>query len=310
MCRSGKVVNTCKQLYFVVHAAPTSANSYSEDRHDAQPRLCRGARQLRRSALRSALPWPRAGAGLAAAPGHDRGAVQRRRHHRHVRPHPRAGPGSRNTATPFVVDNRAGAGGNIGAAAVARAPKDGYTLLVGTVSTHAINPFIYKNLAHDTEKDFQPISLIARLPNMLVVNPKIPAKTVAELVEHLKKNDGQAELRLVRRRHLDASRVRAVPAQDRHQDDARALSQLRRRDECADRRPHRSRLRQHHAGLAARQGRHIARARGHQHAARARRRRRCRRSPPPCPASRRPPGTACSRPPARRARSSISSPPR
>jgi tripartite-type tricarboxylate transporter receptor subunit TctC len=91
--------------------------------------------------------------------------------------------------TPFVVDNRAGAGGNIGAAMVARAPKDGHTLLVGTVSTHAINPFIYKNLAHDTEKDFQPVSLIARLPNMLVVNPKIPSKTVAELIEHLKKNE-------------------------------------------------------------------------------------------------------------------------
>jgi tripartite-type tricarboxylate transporter receptor subunit TctC len=89
---------------------------------------------------------------------------------------------------PFIVENRPGAGGNIGAAAVARAPKDGYTLLVGTVSTHAINPFIYKNLTHDTEKDFQPVSLIARLPNMLVVNPKVPAKTVAELVDYLKKN--------------------------------------------------------------------------------------------------------------------------
>src|SRR5882672_5977778 len=93
--------------------------------------------------------------------------------------------------TPFVVDNRPGAGGNVGAAAVARAAKDGYTVLVGTVSTHAINPFIYKNLAHDTVKDFQPVSLIARLPNMLVVNPKIPAKTVAELIEHLKQNPGK-----------------------------------------------------------------------------------------------------------------------
>jgi tripartite-type tricarboxylate transporter receptor subunit TctC len=93
--------------------------------------------------------------------------------------------------TPFIVENRAGAGGNVGAASVARAGKDGYTLLVGTVSTHAINPFIYKNLQHDTEKDFQPVSLIARLPNMLVVNQKVPAKTVAELVEHLKKNEGK-----------------------------------------------------------------------------------------------------------------------
>jgi tripartite-type tricarboxylate transporter receptor subunit TctC len=89
---------------------------------------------------------------------------------------------------PFVVENKAGAGGNIGTAAVAKAPKDGYTILVGTVSTHAINPFLYKNLQHDTEKDFQPVSLIARLPNMLVVNPKIPAKTTAEVIDYLKKN--------------------------------------------------------------------------------------------------------------------------
>jgi len=93
--------------------------------------------------------------------------------------------------TPFIIENRAGAGGNIGALAVSRAAKDGYTLLVGTVSTHAINPFIYKNLQHDTQKDFQPVSLIARLPNMLVVNPKIPANTVAELIAHLKKNEGK-----------------------------------------------------------------------------------------------------------------------
>jgi tripartite-type tricarboxylate transporter receptor subunit TctC len=90
--------------------------------------------------------------------------------------------------TPFIVENRVGAGGNIGASVVAKAPKDGYTLLVGTVSTHAINPFIYKALGHDIEKDFQPVSLIARLPNMLVVNPKVPANTVAELVDYLKKN--------------------------------------------------------------------------------------------------------------------------
>lgn len=91
----------------------------------------------------------------------------------------------------FIVENKAGAGGNIGAAQVARAAKDGHTLLVGTVSTHAINPFLYRNLQHDTEKDFAPVTLIARLPNMLVVHPRIPAKTVAELVDHLKKNEGK-----------------------------------------------------------------------------------------------------------------------
>jgi tripartite-type tricarboxylate transporter receptor subunit TctC len=95
------------------------------------------------------------------------------------------------TGAAFVVENKAGAGGNIGTAQVAKAAPDGATLLVGTVSTHAINPFLYKNIAHDTEKDFQPVSLFARLPNLLVVNPKIPVKNVAELVEYLKQNPGK-----------------------------------------------------------------------------------------------------------------------
>ena len=89
---------------------------------------------------------------------------------------------------PFIVENRAGAGGNIGAAAVAKAAPDGYTFLVGTVSTHAINPFLYAKLPYDTVKDFQPVSLIARLPNILVVHPDMPVKTVPELVAYLKAN--------------------------------------------------------------------------------------------------------------------------
>ena len=93
--------------------------------------------------------------------------------------------------TPFVVENRAGAGGNVGTLGVARAAGDGYTLLVGTVSTHAINPFLYRNLQHDAEKDFQPVSLVARLPNMLVVNPKIPATTTAEFIGYARANPGK-----------------------------------------------------------------------------------------------------------------------
>ena len=89
---------------------------------------------------------------------------------------------------PFIVENRAGAGGNLGAAAVAKAPPDGYTFLVGTVSTHAINPFIYSRLPYDTVKDFQPVSLIARLPNILVVHPSLPVNNVQELIAHLKAN--------------------------------------------------------------------------------------------------------------------------
>ncbi len=92
---------------------------------------------------------------------------------------------------PFIIENRPGAGGNVGTAAVAKAAPDGHTLLVGTVSTHAINPFLYRNLSYDTEKDFQPVSGIATLPNLLVVNPKVPAKTVAELVQHAKQNEGK-----------------------------------------------------------------------------------------------------------------------
>jgi tripartite-type tricarboxylate transporter receptor subunit TctC len=89
---------------------------------------------------------------------------------------------------PFIVENRAGAGGNLGAAAVAKAAPDGYTFLVGTVSTHAINPFIYTKLPYDTVKDFQPVSLIARLPNILVVHPSLPANNVQELIAYLKAN--------------------------------------------------------------------------------------------------------------------------
>jgi tripartite-type tricarboxylate transporter receptor subunit TctC len=89
---------------------------------------------------------------------------------------------------PFIVENRAGAGGNIGAGMVAKAAPDGYMFLVGTVSTHAINPFLYSKLPYDTVKDFQPVSLIARLPNILVVYPDMPVKTVPELITYLKAN--------------------------------------------------------------------------------------------------------------------------
>ena len=88
----------------------------------------------------------------------------------------------------FIVENRGGAGGNIGAAAVAKAQNDGYTLLLGTVSTHAINPSLYSNLSFDAAKDFQPVSLIARLPNMLVVKNDMPVKNVADFVAYVKAN--------------------------------------------------------------------------------------------------------------------------
>ena len=87
---------------------------------------------------------------------------------------------------PFVVDNKSGAGGSIGTGVVAKAPADGYTLLVGTVSSIAINAFLYTKLNFDVARDLQPISLLVRFPNLLFVSPKLPVRTVPELIAYLK----------------------------------------------------------------------------------------------------------------------------
>src|SRR5262245_41300188 len=88
--------------------------------------------------------------------------------------------------TPFVVDNRSGAGGSIGTGFVAKAPADGYTLLVGTVSSIAINAFLYTKLNFDPARDLQPVSLLVRFPNLLFVNPKLPVKSWPDLLAYLK----------------------------------------------------------------------------------------------------------------------------
>lgn len=85
-----------------------------------------------------------------------------------------------------IVQNIAGAGGNLGADNVARADADGYTILMGTVATHALNPLILKSTPYDAEKDFAPVSLLVVVPNVLVVNPELPAKNVEELLALLK----------------------------------------------------------------------------------------------------------------------------
>jgi tripartite-type tricarboxylate transporter receptor subunit TctC len=84
---------------------------------------------------------------------------------------------------PVVVDNRPGAGGNIGADLVAKSTPDGYTLLMGAVATHAINPTLYGHVPYDPVKDFLPVALVAQVPNVLVVNPSVPAGTVKDLIE-------------------------------------------------------------------------------------------------------------------------------
>ncbi|MDE1568504.1 Bug family tripartite tricarboxylate transporter substrate binding protein [Aquabacter sp. P-9] len=86
-----------------------------------------------------------------------------------------------------IVDNKPGAGGNTGAAGVARADPDGYTILMGTVGTQAINPFLYTKMPYDAEKDFLPVAFAAGVPNVLEVNPKnVKATTVKELIAEAK----------------------------------------------------------------------------------------------------------------------------
>ena len=91
---------------------------------------------------------------------------------------------------PFVVENKGGAGGSIGATEAARAPPDGYTLLMGHIGTLAVNPSLYPDLAYDPMRSFAPVTLIARVPNVLVVNPGVPANDVRQLIALAKSKPG------------------------------------------------------------------------------------------------------------------------
>lgn len=92
---------------------------------------------------------------------------------------------------PFVIENRGGAGGSIGTGYVAKAAADGHTLLLGTVSSIAVNAALYSKLPFDVDRDLQPISQLVSFPNLLVVDPRLPVNTIPELIAYLKANEGK-----------------------------------------------------------------------------------------------------------------------
>ena len=98
---------------------------------------------------------------------------------------------SRPLGQTIIIENKPGAGGNIGAQQASRAKADGYTLFMGTVGTHAINQALYKKLPYDPAKDFAPLSRVANVPNLLVAHPSRPYKTVQEMIAYAKKHPGE-----------------------------------------------------------------------------------------------------------------------
>ena len=139
---------------------------------------------------------------------------------------------------PFIVENRPGASSIVGAMSVIRGPHDGYTLMVGNTSGLATNVSLHKSLPYDPVKDFAPIALIARIPEVLVVNAALPVHSLRGSRQAREGDARRPDLRLGRRRHRAASQRRAARQRARRRADARALQGHVAGDQRRRRRPH------------------------------------------------------------------------
>ena len=153
---------------------------------------------------------------------------------------------SESTGQQWIIDNRGGATGTIGHAFAAKAPPDGYTLLLGTNSTFAIAPHLYKNLQYDNEKSFAPVSLVAISPQILSVHPSLPVKK-REGADRARQGEARRNPVLHRRRRRDEPHGdRASHEHGGHQDDPRAVQGRRPVGPGADRRRNRALVRRRH----------------------------------------------------------------
>jgi tripartite-type tricarboxylate transporter receptor subunit TctC len=132
-------------------------------------------------------------------------------------------PLSERLRQPFIIENRPGAGGNIGTEAVVRAPADGYTLLLVGVGS-AINATLYDKLSFVFLRDITPVAAISRVPNIMEVNPSFPAKTVPEFIAYAKANPGK--INVGRQRNGSPRDRRVVQNDNRRQPDPCAVSRL------------------------------------------------------------------------------------
>jgi tripartite-type tricarboxylate transporter receptor subunit TctC len=199
---------------------------------------------------------------------------------------------------PFVIDNRGGAGGNIGTDIVAKAVPDGHMLLITSSAPVAINPSIYKKMPFDPAKDLAPVTNLIRVPLVLTVNPSVPAKNLQELIAYLKsrKDMQYASSGNGTPQHLTGELFKTTAASTR----AHPIQGLGARDHRSPRRPCASDVRQHDCNPAAHQGGQ-ARAIAVTSSKRSPQLPTCRHLPrPACRASNRTRGTASSRLPRRR----------